>query len=198
MQHSISRSIRIHRYIVINLLCAWPLLYSMETPYAQMPSAPAQSVRIPVVAAPDDLLVSAAGPLGRSASHGHFQSGKKKHKKTKHMNQASAGQRHDNSANTINDFSINVATVRPEAVFAKKTSWGSKLRGSASILMLAGLSAVIYLQVRITNQAQQIAANTGSLDVTGDQIANGAQQIAGAIKALDDIMQQLLNLTRKG
>ena len=99
---------------------------------------------------------------------------------------------HDNSASTINDYSINVASV------AKARTCNNKLAVSVSLLMIAGLSVVTYLQVRITNQAEQIGANTASLDSTGDQLEKTAEQIAGGINTLDTILGLLLNLTRKG
>lgn len=186
MKRYISQSIRIKQYLIINLLCV-SSLYSMQTPYTTMPNAPAQSVCISVASENHQLAVE---PLSRSASHGNFQSNKKKHKRNSQVVHGSA-QTHDNSARTINDYSINVATTKARAC-------NNKLAVGVSSLMLAGLTVVIYLQVRITNQAQQIGANTASLDGIGDQLDKTGEQIAGGITTLDNILGLLLNLTRKG
>lgn len=187
MQYYISQSARIYLSTIITLLYI-SSLHAQQSPYHPMPNASDQSVSVSITQAP-------ASSMSRSASHGHFQESKKnkknKHKKNQTMH--GSAQRHDESAHTINGYSINVA-----ASMAHARTCNNKLAVSVSLLMLAGLSAVTYLQVRIIDQAEQIGANTASLDVIGNQLAKTAEQIVGGVNTLNDILGLLFNLTRKG
>lgn len=201
MHHIISQSVRVYSYLFITIIfhCS---LYGSQTPYVSLPTASADAISITIPPAQAHLQSPPAEPLSRSVSHGNFQHAQKskKHKKQeKHTgNHGSAGQRHENSAHTINDFSINVAAVKPEVAPSSKKSWGETLRGPVNVLMITGLCVVIYLQARITDQAEQIGASTSSLDTIGNQLDSNTAQIAGAITELDKILELLLNITKRG
>ncbi len=176
MHYIISQSVRILRCFVVYSIMYQSLMYASQVPYKAMPD-----IRIPV---------SSGCIIPRSASHGNFQS----------IQHGAVGQSHGNLAGVVNDFSINVA-----AVAKPKRTCNNKLAIGVSMLLLAGMGVVTYLQVRITNQAQQIGANTGELTVEGDQLNVAAQQIAGSVAQFEAstakfyaFIESLFNQTKTG
>lgn len=188
----VCRSLYSHRsYIYLSLfsLSLQSSLYSMQLPYAPMPNAPDHvAIAMPLEggAQSSQSLNRPTGALSRSVSQGSFQGSngeRSKHARKKNCLVHSTGQTHENRAHIINDNSINV--VKPVA-----RGWKEKLFVPSQVLMLAGIATIAYLQVRLTNQAQQISADIARLDPIGDQIAGGVAE-------LDHIIELLLNLTRR-
>lgn len=197
MQHITSQSVRIFRYISLSCILYQCSIYSSNAPYAQMQREPCADIRIAIGHVPDGMRLPQAEPLSRSVSHGSFQGAQKpkksqlKKRERKALHHESAEQSHTNSADTINDYSINVAQAKPR-------TYNSKLFLGVSALVLAGMSAILYMQVRITNQAEQIGSNTQALDGIGDKLDASAASIATSAQAIATILELIVNETRKG
>jgi hypothetical protein len=170
---------------------------SSQSEYANIPdlsitistNSPAPAVVIDKVSASEKRPVRAIA-LCKSFSHNNlhvFQSGQQK---------ACSCQERDLKRQQEADMKPkNEKTFLHES---KITWFCKKLKWPVRVATLAGLGVVIYMQMRLIDKAESIASSTAQLDQIGNQINANTAQIAGGVAVLDNILELLLNMTKKG
>lgn len=193
-------SLYIYVYIG-NMLCGFSM-FGMDSAYNQMPEVSITIASSSATSGSPSCIPPCANnqsvrhqqprivtTLYSSVSHGNFQQLQSEGGKNNATHE-DLKQVHENFLQT--SITKPIAKESRSAWFARKLTWPVRL------LTLVGVGMCLYMQMRIINTAEQIAANTSRLDSIGDQIDANTAQIAGGVVVFDNIMELLLNLTRKG
>ena len=170
--------------------------YGSEGPYTALPSDHGSQH----VAVQKKVTIQKKTTIVRSSSHGTLYS------QTAALNNSFSSSSSDDSppsspnqlsSVTVQNGTKSVVAVSSATVQEKKPCCRTKVViASFGLLLCSGIGAVLYMQARITQQAQGIGSGVQALDATGGQLAQSTTEIADDVQWVAQAIKSFFNITR--